>query len=490
MVRCLLYSSSLPVTFWADALVYAAYINNRLYHSGVQDIPYTIWTGRRADSKHLRTFGAHVSVRRSGARPTKTDPHYFDGRFLRFSATTRNIIYFDTITKRDKTARHCAMDEFHYGTPSAQRPDGAQALLDRLIPNHVPPSDKPAPDQYQEQDPHHLTDLIDTSISLPPLALDSVTDTTEHTITANAAQVLNDTANNTEPDDDESSLPDLIDTRVTNPQDVPENSAMAAAEAYRTEMTDAEQRHLLHTARRLYQDRDNASTEGATRQESDPQPVAHMAPALGSGDRQDKNPHLATEQETEALTENRSTEHIPRANLQSTASHIAEQQPPVRAQVEQLLTAEDQEEIIRLVYMSFDMYATPTVVQVPINRLPTLGLILSETPTTNQVFVKSCQEGTAVSKLHKWRSMIRNSVVRSVNNKQVRSIQDFVEYVAQARRNHQAKVEIRFAKPAVRVDDDTEILQLHFDQLRHLNQLHVAMRQPTDELQDAFLNYT
>ena len=40
MVRCLLYSSLvLVLTFWADALVYAAYINNRLYHLGVQDIP-------------------------------------------------------------------------------------------------------------------------------------------------------------------------------------------------------------------------------------------------------------------------------------------------------------------------------------------------------------------------------------------------------------------------------------------------------------------
>ena len=92
MVRCLLYSSSLPVTFWADALVYATYVNNRLFHAGIRDIPYTAWTGRRANLQHLRAFGAHVSVRRSGMRPTKTDPHYFDGRFLRFAATTRNIV--------------------------------------------------------------------------------------------------------------------------------------------------------------------------------------------------------------------------------------------------------------------------------------------------------------------------------------------------------------------------------------------------------------
>ena len=151
MVRCLLYSSSMPVTFWADALVYATYVHNRLYHAGIQDIPYTVWTGRRANLQHLRAFGAHVTVRRSNPRPTKIDPHYFDGSFLRFAATTRNIVYFDTVTKRDKTARHCAIDEFHYGTARTHpRPLGAQDLLDKILPHHVPPADKPHAAMEQE----------------------------------------------------------------------------------------------------------------------------------------------------------------------------------------------------------------------------------------------------------------------------------------------------------------------------------------------------
>ena len=32
--------------------------------------------------------------------------------------------------------------------------------------------------------------------------------------------------------------------------------------------------------------------------------------------------------------------------------------------------------------------------------------------------------------------------------------------------------------------------QLHFDQLRHLNQLHAELYNPPDEMRDAFLNYT
>ena len=136
------------------------------------------------------------------------------------------------------------------------------------------------------------------------------------------------------------------------------------------------------------------------------------------------------------------------------------------------------------------MYSTPTILSIPIKRLPTLGFILSADPATNQVFVKNCREGTTVSRMHRWQSLIRNSVVRSVNNHPVKSIQDFIDHVAQARRSHDSKVEIRFAKPAVRSDEETDILQLHFDQLRHLNQLHTELHNPPDELRDAFLNYT
>ena len=88
-------------------------------------------------------------------------------------------------TREDKTARHCAMDEFHYGTPQENHHLGAQPLLDRVIPNHTLPSDKPL--DTTEMD---IPELIDTIVELPPPALDTVTDHNEHTITANAAQLL------------------------------------------------------------------------------------------------------------------------------------------------------------------------------------------------------------------------------------------------------------------------------------------------------------
>jgi hypothetical protein len=35
MVRCMLYGANLGVEFWADALVYAAYLYNRTYHEAI-----------------------------------------------------------------------------------------------------------------------------------------------------------------------------------------------------------------------------------------------------------------------------------------------------------------------------------------------------------------------------------------------------------------------------------------------------------------------
>ena len=128
MVRCLLYAAALPVPFWADALVYAVYVTNCLHHTGINDIPYNVWTGRQANVSHLRMFGAHVTVRRSGIRPTKLDPHFYTGRFLRFGATTKNIIYYDERTKREKVARHCSMDELHYTSEASKRPPPWQML--------------------------------------------------------------------------------------------------------------------------------------------------------------------------------------------------------------------------------------------------------------------------------------------------------------------------------------------------------------------------
>jgi hypothetical protein len=130
MVRCMLYGADLGAEFWADAIVYASYLYNRTYHESVGTTPEESWTGSRPEMNHIRTFGSSVTVKKPGGRQTKGDPHCYHGIFLRYTATTKNLVYYDINTKRTKTAAHKTMDEFHYGNPIGQRPKMAQHMID------------------------------------------------------------------------------------------------------------------------------------------------------------------------------------------------------------------------------------------------------------------------------------------------------------------------------------------------------------------------
>jgi hypothetical protein len=120
----------LGAEFWADALVYASYLYNRTYHTAIGKTPFEAWNGTQPDLGHIRTFGSSVTVKKPGRRPTKGDPHCYHGIFLRYTATRKNLVYYDINSKRTKTAAHKLMDEFHYGNPLAQRPKMAQHMID------------------------------------------------------------------------------------------------------------------------------------------------------------------------------------------------------------------------------------------------------------------------------------------------------------------------------------------------------------------------
>ena len=89
--------------------------------------PYESYHHRRPDLHHLRVFGSLVTVKNPGDRPTKIDDddvHTASGVFLGFTATDRNIIFEDCITKEVKTARHATFYEAHYS--ASIRPPYAQ----------------------------------------------------------------------------------------------------------------------------------------------------------------------------------------------------------------------------------------------------------------------------------------------------------------------------------------------------------------------------
>jgi len=157
MVRCLLYTAGLGTEFWADALIFAAYIYVRLHHSQLGMSPFQAWTGKKAELGHIRAFGSRVTVKQPGERDTKLDPNHYDGILLRYTATSANVVYYDQVTGKEKIARHRSIDEIHYG--EEQRPPGPKHLFSLLSPTGTLGGNKRLKDPMMSLEPLRTVDI-------------------------------------------------------------------------------------------------------------------------------------------------------------------------------------------------------------------------------------------------------------------------------------------------------------------------------------------
>ncbi|KAM2898135.1 hypothetical protein COP2_007704 [Malus domestica] len=64
MVRSMMSSADLPVTFWGYALYTAAYLLNRVPSKSVPQTPYEIWHGRKPSLKHVKIWGCEAYVKK------------------------------------------------------------------------------------------------------------------------------------------------------------------------------------------------------------------------------------------------------------------------------------------------------------------------------------------------------------------------------------------------------------------------------------------
>ena len=120
------------------------------------------------------------------------------------------------------------------------------------------------------------------------------------------------------------------------------------------------------------------------------------------------------------------------------------------------------------------MYRPPRTVRVLLNRLPTLGFIFAADPHHGNVYLQGCQEGTEASRLPRWRAELRHAVLLTVNRTRIHSLQDVTVALDHARAAHAASVHFTFARIEPRTQGDTDIPQLHYDQLRHIHELLIS----------------
>nr|XP_009757763.1 PREDICTED: uncharacterized protein LOC104210538 [Nicotiana sylvestris] len=135
MARCMLKAKSMPKEFWAEAVSYAVYLNNRSPTRNVKDqTPQEVWSGRNPSVKHLRIFGsiAYAHVPHQGRAK-------FDDRSVKHV-----FVSYDTSSKGYKLYN-----------PSSEEPETVEPVQDTTPPssptNVASPSSQEGSNEQQQK---------------------------------------------------------------------------------------------------------------------------------------------------------------------------------------------------------------------------------------------------------------------------------------------------------------------------------------------------
>ena len=126
----MLYSSQLSTEFWADAIMHATWLYNRTYHSAIKMTPPKNYLGQILALDSLITFGAKITAKKPGTRPTATNQWTYDGIFLGYQNTMHNIRYWDINNGVVKIAKHDSKDELQYRDDIKNRSPASMYLLE------------------------------------------------------------------------------------------------------------------------------------------------------------------------------------------------------------------------------------------------------------------------------------------------------------------------------------------------------------------------
>uniref|UniRef100_A0A2N9HQ47 Integrase catalytic domain-containing protein n=1 Tax=Fagus sylvatica TaxID=28930 RepID=A0A2N9HQ47_FAGSY len=92
MVRSMMAQANLPISFWGDALLTAAYILNRVPSQSVSSTPYELWKGEKPNLEHLRPWGSAGFVHSTAHKYGKLGPRARKHIFIRYSDSSKGYV--------------------------------------------------------------------------------------------------------------------------------------------------------------------------------------------------------------------------------------------------------------------------------------------------------------------------------------------------------------------------------------------------------------
>jgi len=94
MTRCMMAQANLPISFWGDALLTAAYILNRVPSQSVPTTPYELWKGEKPDLEHLRPWGCAGYVHSTSHKYGKLGPRARKHILIRYSESSKGYVMY------------------------------------------------------------------------------------------------------------------------------------------------------------------------------------------------------------------------------------------------------------------------------------------------------------------------------------------------------------------------------------------------------------
>nr|GEV56418.1 uncharacterized mitochondrial protein AtMg00810-like [Tanacetum cinerariifolium] len=105
--RTMLADVKLPVTFWAEAVNTACYVQNRvLVNKSQNKTPYELFNGRTPAIGFLKPFGCHVMIFNTLYNLGKFEPKGDEGYFIRYSMSSKAFKVFNKRSKRVEENLH------------------------------------------------------------------------------------------------------------------------------------------------------------------------------------------------------------------------------------------------------------------------------------------------------------------------------------------------------------------------------------------------
>ena len=522
IVRSLLHGAGLGSEYWSYALRHAVYLKNRLPHCALNFVtPYEKMNNRQPDLAHLRVWGSKVHVK-SKERNAKLDTNNTVGTFMTYSGTDKNIWALNDATNQPLLATHYTFDEAHMSTEESKVPPYAIALqrTGYRTTLDLPPDTSPTVTDIPIKALHPDTKIPSRSTKESAgldLYSSSATTLLPHTITAVSTGVATEMPAGTYGQIQSRSglaaksgifaIPGVIDSDYRGEIKVLLLNTTSEATIITKHQRIAQLIvHTIHLptprlAKEVSESERGTAGFGSTEVREQMQESTQQAPSSDPPESNENTPLISNEPVTEVET-------------------------PVPSVKPELITIEDEEEIIQIqsrsspptgpVPMEDLLKATgqpdevnptprtvspepilqgPAIVQATMAEMllpytihtsadiydnlltrefnpegshPTRGLILKQCPHRDLPVIHECKPGTPAGKMRKWRSTMRGSYLIDIQGTPMATEADVIAFFAQ---NKEDTVTLKLGtieKQAMHPDDGVPIM--YFDQLNMIAQ--------------------